>query len=208
MVGCAVAGVQFGAPHDFDAVIADAVHGVSTDRGIVAGEADLMSEAVLHLVKRFQNSNHMGPSEFPHFAVRSPRTATDQNHGIGRLVLLALLAPWCRAAIGRRRSVMYSWAVARNPEMIWVFRRSLVHTISSREDVTGPRMGTLTTRASASNSSSKNTPSPSLRRPRLSPPLDCRSQRLGSPACPLYRSAALPPTGLTILARGTQRLHA
>ena len=38
------------------------------------------------LVKRFQNSNHMGPSEFPHFAVRSPRTATDQNHGIGRLV--------------------------------------------------------------------------------------------------------------------------
>ena len=172
MVGCAVAGVQFGAPHDFDAVIADAVHGVSTDRGIVAGEADLMSEAVLHLV------------------------------------LLALLAPWCRAAIGRRRSVMYSWAVARNPEMIWVFRRSLVHTISSREDVTGPRMGTLTTRASASNSSSKNTPSPSLRRPRLSPPLDCRSQRLGSPACPLYRSAALPPTGLTILARGTQRLHA
>src|SRR5262249_22316183 len=38
------------------------------------------------LVERFQNSNHMGPSECPHFAVTSPKTATDKNHGIDRLV--------------------------------------------------------------------------------------------------------------------------
>jgi hypothetical protein len=38
------------------------------------------------LVERFQNSNHMGPSEYPHFAVTSPKTATDKNHGIDRLV--------------------------------------------------------------------------------------------------------------------------
>jgi hypothetical protein len=40
------------------------------------------------LVERFQNSNHMGPSEYPHFAVTSPKTATDKNHGIDRLVTL------------------------------------------------------------------------------------------------------------------------
>ena len=30
----------------------------------------------------------MGPLQFPHFAVRSPKTATDQNHGIGRAFLM------------------------------------------------------------------------------------------------------------------------
>jgi hypothetical protein len=38
------------------------------------------------LVERFQNSNHMGSPKGPHFAVASPNTATDQNHGIDRLV--------------------------------------------------------------------------------------------------------------------------
>jgi hypothetical protein len=42
-----------------------------------------------NLDERFQSSNHMGPSECPHFAVRSPRTATDENHGIDRLARLA-----------------------------------------------------------------------------------------------------------------------
>src|SRR6202048_4417882 len=47
MVGRAVAGVQvFGAPHDLDAMIAEfAIHGVNTERVVVAGEADLMSGA-------------------------------------------------------------------------------------------------------------------------------------------------------------------
>jgi lipopolysaccharide/colanic/teichoic acid biosynthesis glycosyltransferase len=54
MVGRAVSGVQvFGAPHDLDSVIAEfAIHGVNTDRVVVAGEADAMSEAVLHEVER------------------------------------------------------------------------------------------------------------------------------------------------------------
>jgi hypothetical protein len=38
------------------------------------------------LVERFQNSNHMGSPKGPHFAVASFNTATDQNHGIDRLV--------------------------------------------------------------------------------------------------------------------------
>src|SRR3984893_14659905 len=54
MVGRAVNGVQvFGAPQDLDAVIAEfAIHGVNTDRVVVAGETDLMSEAVLREVER------------------------------------------------------------------------------------------------------------------------------------------------------------
>jgi hypothetical protein len=40
---------------------------------------------MLYLVERFQNSNHMGSPKGPHFAVASPNTATDQNHGIDRL---------------------------------------------------------------------------------------------------------------------------
>jgi lipopolysaccharide/colanic/teichoic acid biosynthesis glycosyltransferase len=54
MVGRAVAGVQvFGAPHDLDTMIAEfAIHGVNTERVVVAGEADLMSEAVLHELER------------------------------------------------------------------------------------------------------------------------------------------------------------
>jgi lipopolysaccharide/colanic/teichoic acid biosynthesis glycosyltransferase len=54
MVGRAVNGVQvFGAPQDLDAVIAEfAIHGVNTDRVVVAGETDLMSEAVLREIER------------------------------------------------------------------------------------------------------------------------------------------------------------
>ena len=54
MVGRAVAGVQvFGAPHDLESVIAEfAIHGVDTDRVVVAGEADMMSEAVLQQIER------------------------------------------------------------------------------------------------------------------------------------------------------------
>jgi two-component system, NtrC family, sensor kinase len=45
------------------------------------------ADLVEGLVERFQNSNHMGPSEYPHFAVTSPKTATDKNHGIDRLAI-------------------------------------------------------------------------------------------------------------------------
>src|SRR3984893_6342126 len=54
MVGRAVAGVEvFGAPHDLDAWLSQfASHGVNTHRVVVAGEADLMSEALLHELER------------------------------------------------------------------------------------------------------------------------------------------------------------
>jgi hypothetical protein len=58
-------------------------------RFVLTNARRLSSERIdghCHLVERFQNSNHMGPSEYPHFAVTSPKTATDKNHGIDRLV--------------------------------------------------------------------------------------------------------------------------
>jgi hypothetical protein len=67
---------------------------------------------------------------------------------------------FCRAAIRDRRSSTYSWAIARNPEMTWLVRRSLMQTISSWQRMTCPLMGTLTNRASGGNSSSKIMPSP------------------------------------------------
>jgi hypothetical protein len=50
------------------------------------------------------------------------------------------------AAIRDRRSSTYSWAIARNPEMTWLVRRSLMQTISSWERMTCPLIGTLTNR--------------------------------------------------------------
>src|SRR6202048_5448370 len=67
---------------------------------------------------------------------------------------------FCRAAIRDRRSSTYSWALARNPEMTWLVRRSLMQTISSWQRMTCPLMGTLTNRASGGHSSSKIMPSP------------------------------------------------
>jgi hypothetical protein len=54
-----------------------------------AGSAAAVRSALDLLVERFQNSNHMGSPKGPHFAVASPNTATDQNHGIDRLVQLS-----------------------------------------------------------------------------------------------------------------------
>ena len=39
----------------------------------------------------------MGPSEYPHFAVTSPKTATDKNHGIDRLVVMSA----CQTGLGK-----------------------------------------------------------------------------------------------------------
>ena len=45
MIGRAISGVQvLGAPHELDAIISEfAVHGVGTDRIVIAGEADFLS---------------------------------------------------------------------------------------------------------------------------------------------------------------------
>jgi len=45
MIGRAISGVQvLGAPHELDAIISEfAIHGVVTDRVVIAGEADFLS---------------------------------------------------------------------------------------------------------------------------------------------------------------------
>jgi len=54
MTGRAISGVQvLGAPHELDAVISEfAIHGVNTDRVVIAGEVDFLSPAVLHEIER------------------------------------------------------------------------------------------------------------------------------------------------------------
>ena len=54
MVGRAISGVQvLGAPHELEAIISEfAVHGVGTDRIVIAGEANFLSPAVMHEVER------------------------------------------------------------------------------------------------------------------------------------------------------------
>src|SRR5262245_51605936 len=54
MIGRAVGGVQvLGAPHELDTIITEfAIHGVSTDRIVVAGETDFLSPAVLGEIER------------------------------------------------------------------------------------------------------------------------------------------------------------
>jgi lipopolysaccharide/colanic/teichoic acid biosynthesis glycosyltransferase len=54
MVGRAVAGVQvIGAPHELDAIVTEfAIHGVTCERVVIAGEANFLSSAVLHEIER------------------------------------------------------------------------------------------------------------------------------------------------------------
>jgi lipopolysaccharide/colanic/teichoic acid biosynthesis glycosyltransferase len=54
MVGRAISGVQvLGAPHELESIITEfAIHGVGTDRVVIAGEVDFLSPAVLHEVER------------------------------------------------------------------------------------------------------------------------------------------------------------
>lgn len=54
MIGRAVGGVQvIGAPHELDSIITEfAIHGITTDRVVVAGETDFLSPAVLGEIDR------------------------------------------------------------------------------------------------------------------------------------------------------------
>src|SRR5256886_1733844 len=54
MIGRAIAGVQvLGAPHELDSIISEfAIHGVGTDRIVIAGEEDFLSPAVLQEIRR------------------------------------------------------------------------------------------------------------------------------------------------------------
>jgi len=67
MVGRAVAGVQvLGAPHELDAIVSEfAIHGVNTDRVVVAGEADFLGPAVLNEVERICQKRQIDLSFLP-----------------------------------------------------------------------------------------------------------------------------------------------
>jgi lipopolysaccharide/colanic/teichoic acid biosynthesis glycosyltransferase len=54
MIGRAISGVQIlGAPHELEAIVSEfAIHGIGTDRIVIAGEADFLSAPVLHEVER------------------------------------------------------------------------------------------------------------------------------------------------------------
>src|SRR6266436_8239088 len=67
MVGRAIAGVQvLGAPHELDAIIGEfAIHGVETDRVVIAGEENFLSPAVLQELRRICNKRQIDLSFLP-----------------------------------------------------------------------------------------------------------------------------------------------
>jgi lipopolysaccharide/colanic/teichoic acid biosynthesis glycosyltransferase len=67
MVGRAIAGVQvIGAPDELDAIITEfAIHGVDTDRVVVAGEVDFLGPAVLGEIERICQKRRIGLSFLP-----------------------------------------------------------------------------------------------------------------------------------------------
>jgi lipopolysaccharide/colanic/teichoic acid biosynthesis glycosyltransferase len=67
MVGRAIAGVQvLGSPYELDAIISEfAIHGVETDRVVIAGEEDFLSPAVLQELSRICNKRQIDLSFLP-----------------------------------------------------------------------------------------------------------------------------------------------
>src|SRR5215475_2785498 len=67
MVGRAVSGVQvFGAPHELDAIVTEfSIHGVETNRVVVAGESDFLGPAALQEMERICQSRQINLSFLP-----------------------------------------------------------------------------------------------------------------------------------------------
>jgi lipopolysaccharide/colanic/teichoic acid biosynthesis glycosyltransferase len=67
MIGRAVGGVQvLAAPEELEAIVSEfAVHGVNTQRVIIAGEADLLSPATLREIEKFCEKRQIGLSFLP-----------------------------------------------------------------------------------------------------------------------------------------------
>jgi lipopolysaccharide/colanic/teichoic acid biosynthesis glycosyltransferase len=67
MIGRAISGVKvLGAPHELEAIVGEfAVHGVVTDRVVVAGEADSLGPAVLNEVERICKTRQIDLSFLP-----------------------------------------------------------------------------------------------------------------------------------------------
>src|SRR5262245_13672915 len=67
MIGRAISGVQvFGAPHELEAIVSEfAIHGIGTDRIVIAGEVDFLSAPVLHEVERICQKRQIGLTFLP-----------------------------------------------------------------------------------------------------------------------------------------------
>ena len=79
MVGRAIAGVQvLGAPHELDAIIDEfAIHGVETDRVVIAGEEDFLSPAVLQELRRICKKRQIDLSFLPRMIGVTERKAVN-----------------------------------------------------------------------------------------------------------------------------------
>src|SRR6266436_7639674 len=79
MVGRAIAGVQvLGAPHELDAIISEfAIHGVGTDRVVIAGEEDFLSPAVLQEIRRICKKRQIDLSFLPRMIGVTERKLTN-----------------------------------------------------------------------------------------------------------------------------------
>jgi lipopolysaccharide/colanic/teichoic acid biosynthesis glycosyltransferase len=67
MIGRAISGVQIlGAPHELDSIISEfAIHGIRTDRIVIAGEVNFLSPAVLHEVEHICKKQQIDLSFLP-----------------------------------------------------------------------------------------------------------------------------------------------
>ena len=67
MIGRAISGVKvWGVPHELETIVSEfAIHGVATDRVVIAGEADFLSPAVLSEVERICNKRQIALSFLP-----------------------------------------------------------------------------------------------------------------------------------------------
>src|SRR6266487_3822523 len=79
MSGRAISGVQvLGAPHELDAIINEfAIHGVATDRVVIAGEEDFLSPAVLQELRRICKKRQIDLSFLPRMIGVTERKAVN-----------------------------------------------------------------------------------------------------------------------------------
>jgi lipopolysaccharide/colanic/teichoic acid biosynthesis glycosyltransferase len=78
MIGRAISGVQvLGAPHELEAIVGEfAIHGIGTDRIVIAGEADFLSPPVLHEIERICKKRQIELSFLPRMIGVSERRPT------------------------------------------------------------------------------------------------------------------------------------
>ena len=88
MIGRAISGVQIlGAPHELEAIITEfAIHGIGTNRIVIAGEADFLSAPVLHEVERICKKRQIELTFLPRMIGLSERKPTAASAVISKPV--------------------------------------------------------------------------------------------------------------------------